>query len=105
MAPRAALHPVGVHVGEAGDAVGVPRAGHVAEAEGAGRLVALAVRLPRLVGAPGALGHALLEGGDRTVVLVVEPGRQVRLDGVVAHLGVGVGGDEELGHGRAPFAS
>ena len=95
------LHPVGVHVGETGRAVGVARAGHVAQAEGARRLVTLAVGLPGLVGPARALRHPLLEGGDRAVVLVVELRREVRLHRVVAHLGVGVGGDEELGHGTS----
>ena len=49
-----------------------PGPGHVAQAERAGRLVTLAVGLPRLVGPARALRHALLEGGDRAVVLVVE---------------------------------
>ena len=82
------LHAVGVHVGEPRGAVGVAGPGHVAEAEGARRLVALAVGLPRLVGTARALRHPLLEGGDRAVVLVVELRRQVRLHRVVADLGV-----------------
>ena len=97
------LHAVGVHVGEAGDAVGVAGPGHVAEPERARRLLPLAVRLPGLVHPAGALRHPLLEGAHRAVVLVVELGRQVGLHRVVAHLGVRVGGDEELGHGDGPF--
>src|SRR5205814_2911802 len=75
------LHAVGVHVFEAGLAVGVAFAGHVAHAEGVGGLGHLALGLPRLVVGGGARRHHLLhEVADGAVVGVVVLGGQVLLD-------------------------
>jgi hypothetical protein len=84
--------PVGVHVSQAGGAVGVAVPAHVPHPEGVGRLtLALALGLPRLIELAHALRHLGGEGGRGGVVGGVVLGREMNLDLVVADLGVRVG--------------